>query len=128
MALIAKAALRKGNRKLWRLEVFRDYLILRELTFPEEIRGTPERIDATVPRDMMKLVKQFTEQMMTPWDKVDVTDESKPLVEQWIDSGELVEMTLSSTDKARTKSPSDNVQDLMEALAMATERKKAKSA
>ena len=125
VALVAKAALRQGTRKLWRLEVFRDYLTLRELTFPEVIRGTPERFETTVPRDMMKLVKEFTQQMMTDWDKVDVADESKPLVEQWIAEGDFVPMELSSTDKAR-RDTTDNVHDLMSALKEQVERVKEK--
>ena len=113
VALVARGALRKDSQKIWRLGVFRDYLVLQEIVFPDEVRATPERVDVKITRPMQQLVDQFVEQLQVGWEDFDSTDTSKEEVQKWIDSSPLVEVGPPLGD---VKSQVAKVLDLQAAL------------
>ena len=90
IALVTKGALRRGAKKLWRIDVFRDYLVLRDIEFPENIRAVPEQVDVKIPKATHDLVNQFIDNLMVSWDTLDTTDETRQQVEAWIAAGEAV--------------------------------------
>jgi non-homologous end joining protein Ku len=89
--LITKGALRAGREKLWKITTFRDYLVLREIVFPDNITDTPENVDFKVDAATNKLVTQFVDNLMTSWDDVDTTDDMEERITTWLDSGEIIE-------------------------------------
>ena len=89
--LIAKGALRAGREKLWKVTTFREYLVLREVVFPDRITDTPESVDFKVDAATNKLVNEFVDNLMTSWEDVDTTDNLEALLDQWLESGELIE-------------------------------------
>ena len=125
VALVAQAALRRGGKKLWHVTLFRDYLVMRELVFPEAIKGTPEQISVTVDRATQKLVSDFVNALLVPWDQFDTTDERRAKIEAWIASGELVAVKPTKVQE-HTGRPM-NVIDLQTALRNATEKSRDKT-
>lgn len=115
VALIAKGAFRKGQDKMWRIQNFRDYLVLREIVFPEDIRDTPEPEDTTLEKGTLTLVQQFLEGLMTTWDDIDTTNRSREQLREWLENGESIE----------TKPREDNTgaaASLIEQLKQATQK------
>ncbi len=90
-ALIAKGALRAGREKLWRVTTFREYLVLREIVFPESITDTPENVDFKVDAPTAKLVTEFVGNLMTSWEDVDTVDNMEDRVTAWLASGESID-------------------------------------
>jgi len=90
-ALVARAALRTNSEKLWRLDLFRDYLVLREIVFPTEIKETPDPVKAKVDKATQDLVAQFVDGLMTTWDDFDTDDTMKKRMDDWMLSGETIE-------------------------------------
>lgn len=88
IALIAKGAFRRGSDKLWRLQVFNGYLVLREIVFPEDIREAPEPLDTKLEKGTLTLVEQYLEGLITSWDKIDTTNRSREELQKWLESGE----------------------------------------
>jgi non-homologous end joining protein Ku len=76
---------------MWRVTVFRDYLVLQELIFPDQITDTPEKVDFKVDAATTKLVGEFVENLMTSWDDLDTTDTMEERIEKWLVSGEIIE-------------------------------------
>lgn len=105
VALVCKAALRQGDRKLWRLNMFNGYLVLQEIEFPEHIRPIPAEVSAKVDGPTKKLLKQFVEQMMVAWEKFDHSDDSRQAFEQWIAAGEAIDDPNPKAPTAQTGVP-----------------------
>ncbi len=126
VALIARGALRQGAEKIWRLTVFRDYLALQELVFPEEIRSTPEQVDVKVSRPVQQLVDQFVDQLLVDWDKFDSKDHNKEEIQKWLDAGELVEVDTNLPVAGDLQTQVAKVIDLQAALKEAVDKAKAK--
>ena len=118
LALVAKGALRKNSEKIWRVTVFRDYLVLREVLFPDRIADTPEAIDFKVPAATMKLVTQYVDSMMTTWAKMDTTDNRRQQLEAWLETGQLIDRPEAERPSATS---GEQAVDLMTALAQAVE-------
>jgi non-homologous end joining protein Ku len=91
VAFVAKGSLRSGERKLWRLDCFNDYLVLRELRYPEDVRGVPEQVTIKPSREEMRLFTQVVDSMTVPWDKFDSANENMPLIERWLADAEMIE-------------------------------------
>lgn len=120
VALIAKGALRQGAEKIWRVEIFRDYLALRELVFPEHIRATPEQVDVKIPKATQDLVNQFIDQLLVGWNKFDATDETQKKIDEWIAAGDTVEADTTTKRVAEL----GQVIDMNAALQEAIKKKK----
>lgn len=86
-ALVAKGALRRGGEKMWRIDNFRDYLVLREIVFPEDIRDNPGEIEEKLEKGTISLITQFLENLETTWDSLDTVDRSREQLMEWINSG-----------------------------------------
>lgn len=122
IALVAKAALRRGStEKLWRLDLFRGYIVLRELVYPDDIRDVPEQETVKLARPLVALVNQFVDQLVTKWDNFDTTNVGRERLEEWIGQGTVVAKQV----------PADETQnrplDLMAALQAAVETTKKKN-
>lgn len=91
VALVAKAALKKGPRHLYRLTVFNDYLVLRQVVFPEKVTDAPALPQVKLDKELQKIVKTFVDQMLTDFSTVDVTDENKANLKAWLDTGDVIE-------------------------------------
>lgn len=89
-ALVAKGALRRGNEKMWRVDSFRDYLVLREIVFPEDIRDVPEEVNDKLEKGTVGLITQFLENLETTWESLDTVDRSREQLMEWINSGDTI--------------------------------------
>ena len=76
---------------MWRLDLFRDYLVLREIAFPDVIKDVPDPVDIKVDKATQDLVTQFVDGLMTSWDKFDSTNTMKNKMDTWMLSGETIE-------------------------------------
>lgn len=110
-AFVARGAMRRGGEKLWRLDLFRGYLVLREIVFPENIKPAPDVAEVKVDKETAALVKQLIAAKLTEWDKFDSEDTLSKRVEEWIGAGADVEGT-----KESTPSPKQAVSSLQDAL------------
>lgn len=117
VAFVARGAMRSGStEKLWRLDVFRKYLVLREIVFPETIRPTPEAPEVKVDKDTSNLVRKFIDSKLTEWGEFDSTNVLQRRIDEWIGQGADV-----ATVETEVTSPAQAVDSLKEALRMATE-------
>lgn len=91
VTFMTRGGFRQGAiEKLWKLELFRDYPVLREVVFPDSINAHPANEPTKVDKDTKSLVDAFIQARMTGWDDIDTTDRFKDALELWISSGELV--------------------------------------
>lgn len=116
--LITKGALRAGREKLWKVTTFRDYLVLREIVFPENITDTPENVDFKVDAATSKLVGQFVDNLMTSWEDVDTTDSMEERITAWLESGETIDRPEGETKEVVTGQAGE---DLKASIAKAIE-------
>lgn len=92
IAMISKCALgSRQNEKMWKLGLFRGYLVLRELVYPEAIKATPEIPDATIDKQTAALVDQFVENLVSSWDSFDTSDPNLKRLDAWMQAGKLIE-------------------------------------
>ena len=89
--LVARGALRKGVEKLWKITTFDDYLVLREVIFPENLKPSPEAVGTKVDKETYDLVNQFVENLSTDWDDFDSSDTMAARMEEWMSNGTTVE-------------------------------------
>lgn len=116
VAFVARGAMRSGSsEKLWRLETFRDYLVLREIVFPETIRPTPEIVEMKIDRETGTLVRSFIDSKLTEWDEFDSANVLQQRIDEWIGQGTDVE-----TAESETPTPAEAVNSLKDALRKAT--------
>jgi len=88
VALVAKAAIRGGtNEKIWRLGTFNNYLVLREIRFPEAIMPAPAIKEFKVDRDTLAMAESFIEGLTKEWADFDTTDEMARRMEEWMSGG-----------------------------------------
>lgn len=119
VALVTKGALRRGSEKMWRIDSFRDYLVLREMVFPEDIRAVPEEVEDKLEKGTISLISQFLENLETTWDNIDTVDRSREELMKWIESGDTLEGTeVESIDRT------DNAKSLIDQLQEAVNRTK----
>lgn len=91
IALISKMALgERQNEKMWRLDLFRGYLVLRELVYPEVIKAVPEIPEAKIDKQISTLVDQFVENLVSSWDSFDSSDPNIKRFDAWIQAGTTV--------------------------------------
>jgi non-homologous end joining protein Ku len=119
--LMTKGALRSGREKLWKVTTFREYLVLREIVFPENITDTPETVDFKVDAATNKLVNQFVENLMTSWEDVDTTDTLEDQITAWLEAGESADRPEGERAEVTTGQAGD---DLKESIAKAIEASK----
>lgn len=125
VAFICKGTLRRGSaEKLWRIGLFQDHLIMREIVFPDRIRPHPKVPKVALKRELVALAQQFVETVTDDWKDIDTTDIGTQAVKQWIE-------TLPSVPKQeateQAADPKQSAADLMEALKAAVEGKKGAS-
>ena len=107
--LLGQTTLRANSRKIYRLTVFNEYLVMQALEFPEHIREAPERSAVTVEKALMDQAKAVLDAIEVPWDTVDTSDEALRRFQEIAQTGEKV-------TTATTTEPSGDPIDLMEAL------------
>lgn len=112
MSFVARGAMRRGGEKLWRLELFRNYLVLREIMFPETIKPAPEAPDVRVDKETSLLVKKFIDTKSTEWENFDSEDTLQHKVDEWLSAGTEKE----SKETGGATPPKDAVQSLQDAL------------
>jgi non-homologous end joining protein Ku len=121
LTLIGQAALKANSRKIYRLTVFNDYLVLQALEFPEHIREAPDRDSVIIEKKLMDQAKQVLSAIEVPWEKVDVTDEGLRRFQALTEAGERIHVGPTTTDKQGEPI------DLMEALKQSVEATKRKA-
>ena len=99
-AFVAKGALRRGREHLWRIDKFRDYLVLREIVFPEDIREIPEPVETKLEKGTVGLIEEFISKLETSWDKIDTVDRSRERIMEWIDEGDTVANDQETEDRS----------------------------
>jgi non-homologous end joining protein Ku len=119
VAFMTRGSLRRGSKdKLWKLELFRGYPVLREIAFPDEVKEAPDASvadDVTVDKPTQKLVSEFIDASMSTWDDVDTTNTWKQQFEAWVDSSEIVRT--NDVEKPATKQgPEDLIAELQAAV------------
>jgi non-homologous end joining protein Ku len=123
---ILAAIVKKGkgaftpNEKMYRLESFRGYLVLRELVFPDKISETPPTPEVKVDRAMAGLVEQFVDNLVAPWDAFDSSDTNAKRFDAWVAQGKHVPLPDVHVKDASSTSPIN----LMETLRQAVENAK----
>lgn len=110
VALVGKGQLRKGTPKLWALDMFRDTLVLREVTFPDTIKPAPTVDKARIDRETASLVGKFVDNLTAAWDDVDTDNTGGAALQAWLDAGSFVPVTHQ-----------ENTVSLLEALKQAIE-------
>ncbi len=118
--LIGQTTLRAGTRKMYRLAVFNDYLVMQVLEFPEHIREAPERDSITIEKALMDQAKQVLNAIEIPWEDLDTTDEGLRRFLETSGTGEQVSTRMVEDKRG------DPI-DLMEALRQSVEATKAKA-
>lgn len=121
VALITKAAF-TPNEKMYRLDTFRDYLVLRELVYPDKIADTPAVPEGKVDKAMTTLVDQFVDNLLTSWDGFDSSDANTKRFDAWIATGKTV-----INPDVPVKEQGNQAADLMETLKRAVESAQKKS-
>ncbi len=114
LVFMARGALRQGKDKLWKLELFQGFPVLREIIFPGTIRDAPEVDSMRIDKDTQDLVGQFIEQSMSSWDDVDTADSWQDQFNKWVNAGELVQV--NDAEASDTQSPDDLIAGLQEAV------------
>lgn len=91
-AFVLKGVLRSGPKKLYRLVVHNNYLMLEELEFPENLKDALEPVDHKVDKETRDLFAQFLKTHVGSVDDLDLADESTRVYNEWAESGKPVEM------------------------------------
>lgn len=107
VALVTKAALRRGQRHLYRLTIFNDYLVLREVVFPEKVAEAPEQPETKLDRKTTAVVKEFVGTLLTDLSKFDTTDDNAARLQEWLDSGQVIAGSEAPTTEADPQSAGD---------------------
>ncbi len=118
--LIGQTTLRAGTRKMYRLAVFNDYLVMQALEFPEHIRDAPERDSVTVEKALMDQAKQVLNAIEIPWEDLDTTDEG---LRRFLETSGTGEQVATRVVEDKQGDP----MDLMEALKQSVEATKARA-
>lgn len=109
---LTRGAFTKGHKeKLWKIELFRDYPVLREVRFPETINDPPEAEPVSVDKETSKLVKQFVDMKLTSWEDIDTKDNLQDQFEKWLASGDILEGTESK--RSTSEDPASDLVDLL---------------
>lgn len=120
ISLVTKNALGQSAReKLWKLDLFCGYLVMRELVYPEAIRPVPDILHVKVDKKITVLVEQFVENLLTDWDSLDSSDSNARRFDEWMAAGKTV-ITQPTTQTESSPVP------LLEALQEAVIEKKAR--
>lgn len=114
-SFLSKGALRKGSPKIWSLEQFRDYLVLKEVTFPDLIKLPPEKTLVKVDKPTMDMAKQYAQTVVSSWDQVDKHNVGLERFSEWVNSG-----TFTAVERERAESSGPTI-SLIEALRKAVE-------
>lgn len=119
VSFMTRGCLRRNSKeKLWKLELFRGYPVLREIAFPDNLKPEPDAEiaeDVTVDKPTQKLVSEFIDASMSTWDDVDTTDTWQEQFEEWINDSEIVRPNVSE-ESATKQSPEDLIKGLQEAV------------
>ena len=123
IVFVTRGGFSKGGReKLWKLELFRGYPILRELRFPDTIRDAPEAEPVKVDKETKELVNNFIESRMSEWDDIDTTDNLQAQFEKWVQAGELISVAESTSSEPK-QTHEDMLANLKRAVEEATKEK-----
>jgi hypothetical protein len=100
VAFLCRGSLRTNSKtKLWKYELFQGYPVLREVMFPEAIKPAPDTDRSTkIDKATQSLVSEFIKQSMSSWDNVDTTDDWQTRFNEWINTGEDVQVKVPDGD------------------------------
>lgn len=118
--LIGQTTLRANSRKIYRLIVFNDYLVMQALEFPEHIREAPERESITVEKALMDQAKQVLNAIEIKWEDLDISDEGLRRFLEQTETGEQISTRM-------VEDAQGDPMDLMDALKQSIEATKAKT-
>lgn len=110
-SLIGVTALRANSRKLFRITIFNEYLVLQELEFPEHVREAPERVKVSVEKALMDQAKKVLDAVEVDWSKYNLDDPMLKRFQALVEHGEVVNV---ATTEGETEQ--GQVIDLMDAL------------
>lgn len=123
MTLITRGPLRTSPvDKMWKIDVFRGTLVLREMKFPDHINKAPDFESESVDEKTYDLAKQFVGTLLSSWSKIDTTDRATAMFQQWVDSGTNIEFTAPTEEK----SAAEKAKELNDLLAAAVKAKQNK--
>lgn len=93
VALISKGALRKGTNteKIWRLTRFNEYLVLREIRFPDNVKAAPEAPSGKLNRDLVTMAHTVIDSVTAKWEDFDSSDSMAARMAEWMGQGTEVE-------------------------------------
>lgn len=92
-ALVTKGVLKRGgNEKLYRLTHFNNYLVLREVVFPEDIKEPPSVPPAVkISKENQNLFKQLIEMTANDWESLNPHNSQRQAIAEWLKTGEVRE-------------------------------------
>jgi len=109
--LLAKGNFRKAaTQPIWKLGLFRGYLVLQQVVFPSEVREAPPAPDIKLAKNLKDLGAQFLESANVAWDEFDATDEGQELFNEWLNSGSSV-----ASEKPKARKPVADLQAQLQA-------------
>lgn len=122
IALVTRGSLRKGaNERIWRITIYRECLVLRELEWPETINNPPDIPRVKLDRAIPKLLNDYVAGVLGDWSEFDTTNTLRARVEQWASGGELVAKPDNPSD--RTNASNVPTVDLLSALQEAVKKR-----
>ncbi len=119
--LIGQTTLRANSRKIYRLTVFNEYLVMQALEFPEHIRDAPERESITVEKALMDQAKQVLNAIEIPWEDLDKTDEG---LRRFLETTETGEQVSTRVVEGKQGDPIDLMEALKQSIEATKERAK----
>ena len=128
VAFVTQGAIREGRQKLWRVDVFNDYLVLIEMLYPAEVRarpgdGFPGASATGVPGEPdpanLELMRQLVNLQVKDWAEFDSDDANETRITEWLEGAEIVEIP------QETQEAGGQVMTLQEALRQSVEQAKA---
>jgi hypothetical protein len=116
-SFVTRGGFKKGGiERLWRLEMFRGFPVLRQLQFPDTINDAPDTSTVTVDKETQNLVNQFITARMSSWDDMDTTDRFEDLLTKWVESGELIAVPDADSNDEPKQTHEDMIAALNEAV------------
>jgi hypothetical protein len=105
VAFLCRGSFRRNSKtKLWKYELFQGYPVLREVMFPEAIKPAPDTDRSTkIDKATQNLVTEFIAQSMSSWDDVDTTDDWQTRFNEWIGTGEDVQVKVPDGDGTKVQ-------------------------
>ena len=118
VALVSRGAIRAGANtdKLWRVTTFNGYLVLREIRFPENIKPSPEAVQAKASKEDLAMVNMFVEKISTDWSDFDSEDKMSARIAEGMETGTDVSAGVASEDAEPAQDLSTMLGSMLESI------------